>query len=368
MPAKNYSTKYPQSKHAILSPYPTGLLTQAPWDSFLRHNGYTKISQNLNLQVFYKEDEIRDLWEEFTPNNSVFDLWEVRSAFAKAYKFEPYFLTLLKQKGRSRNVLGTLPMWHNTDKIDPGDDANTSDAGKYVWWGSNWPEDNIFFVQDPDFIPLLLTAAPEYMELACIKPLPKYAFLQDFPGYTREEDKKYFLDLTGTKSVDDYLVRLKKKKRYNLRRDRKRIHSLFPQVTYNDPQHVEELFKLSIKRFREVFPDEPNEYSAFEDNRRCNVYRNLLKNAGRYQTRVITSAINGKIEAVEFGLVYNKTYYALNAGADISNYSGLGVFSNLLVIEDAIKLGCTKLDFLEGDNNWKESWQLSHYYQYQFKK
>ena len=83
---------------------------------------------------------------------------------------------------------------------------------------------------------------------------------------------------------------------------------------------------------------------------------------------MISISLNDKVEAVEFGLVYKKTYYAFNAGVDVSHFSGLGVFSNLLVIEDALSLGCTKIDFLESDNNWKASWQLSSFYQYSFKK
>jgi len=44
------------------------------------------------------------------------------------------------------------------------------------------------------------------------------------------------------------------------------------------------------------------------------------------------------------------------------------VFSNLLLIKDAIDQGCTKIDFLEGSNHWKESWHLSTEWQYMFEK
>lgn len=368
MPAKNFSIKFPIPKNLPYISYPVQLLACEPWSNFLRDNGYAKLSQKLKLQVFYKISEVQEIWEQFSPNNSVFDLWNTRNAFYEAYRFEPYFLTLFKQKGTYKDILGVLPLWHNTDKLEPGDDPVACDASKYVWFGSSWPEDNKFFVKDVEMIPLLLTAAPDNLELACIKPSSEYDFLSEFPGYIKEEEKKYFLDLTNISTLDDYLSKLKKKKRYNLRRDRKRILALNPQIIINENLHVEEMFNLSIKRFRELFPDEPDEYSAFEDERRKNVYRNLLKFAKNYQTRVITTVINGKVEAVEFGLVHNKAYYALNSGADISRYSGIGVFSNLQVLEDALNLGCSKIDFLEGDNNWKDSWHLDHLYQYQFMK
>lgn len=368
MPARNISSNITAIKSSHPTPYPGELLALAPWHSFLSENGYMKLAQKLNLQVFSKQNEIKDIWNAFSPNESVFDLWDVRNAFSQAYNFDPYFLTLIKQKGADNKILGALPLWKNSDKLEPADDADACDAGKYVWFGSNWPEDNVFFATDVDFIPLLLIAAPKKLELACIRSKPEYQLLTDFPSFEKEEEEKYFLDLTKISCLDDYLRILRKKKRYNLKRDRKRILALNPRIILNQPQHLEELFSLNIKRFREVFPDEPNEQSAFEDERRKNVFRNLQKFAGIYQTRTIATVIKGKIEAVEFGLVHHKTYYALNAGADISSYSGLGVFSNLLILEDALKLGCTKIDFLEGDNNWKESWQLDKTIQYSFKK
>lgn len=364
MPARNHSTKYLPTKILQPQPYPASLLTETPWNKFVEQNGFINLSHKLTLKVFYKLGEIRKLWEKFNPNTSAFDLWEVRDAFWRSYRFEPYFLTIIRQKGEEQEILGVLPLWFNSDK----DHQHIVDFQKYVWFGSNWPEDNVFFVKDSEIIPLLLIAAPKPLELACIKPLAEFDFLTSLPGFTNEEDKKFFLDLSKTSTLDDFLGQLKKKKRYNLRRDRKRILAFHPKITINENSRIEDLFSLSIKRFKEQFPDEPIEHSAFEDERRKNVFRNLITNAEKHQSRLITTIINGEVAAVEFGIVYNKTYFALNSGANILKYSGLGIFSNLLVIEDALNLGCTKIDFLEGDNNWKESWNFAHVYQYQFKK
>jgi len=348
-----------------LLPYPANLLHRSPWNNFLRNNGYIGFAQNLKLKVLSDIAACCDFWQQYSSNASIFDLWEVRNAFFSGYRYEPYFLILLQESAKNQEVLGILPLWFNSN---PTFGKGASDYQKYVWFGSNWPEDNVFFVKNPQIIPLLLTAAPVPLELACIKPLREYDFLQDFPGFAKEEDKKYFLDLTHISTLDDFLVRLKKKKRYNLRRDRKRVSALGPQIDINNMSQIEDMFRLSIERFRQKYPDDPNEHSAFEDERRRNVFRSLIANTGRYQVRIISTIINGQIEAVEFGLVYDKTYYAFNAGTHVSKYSGLGVFSNLLVIEDALKLGAQKIDFLESDNNWKDSWHFDYIYQYQFTK
>jgi len=370
MPAKNYFAENFLTKTLLPFPYPVQLLKIAPWDKFIEQNGYLDLSRKLNLKVYTDFSSIKNLWEEFSPCDSVFDLWEVRQAFWEGYKFDPYFISLVRGKGTREENIALLPLWFNSDPPNAGggDDALASDGQKYVWYGSNWPEDNVFFSKNDELIPLLLVIAPKPLELACIRPKKEYSFLKEFPGVSNEEEQKYFLDISHTDTLENYLKKLKKKKRYNLKRDRKKILKLKPQTVINEKSHIEELFRLSIKRFREQFPDEPLEHSAFEDNRRKNVFRTLINNAGRYQFRLISTIIKGCVEAVEFGLVYKKTYYALNAGANISKYSGIGVYSNLLVVEDAINLGCEKIDFLEGDNNWKESWHLDHFYQYQYKK
>lgn len=329
--------------------------------TLLAEKNYLDSPQNLQFKIETDLKICQDLWQKFSPHESVFDLWEIRAAFYTGYKFAPYFLTIHKDQ----SLAGVLPLWFNAN---PTFGKTMTDFAKYTWFGSNWPEDNVFFVKEGELIPLLLLACPKPAELACIRPHTCYEFLKDFPGFTPEEDKKYFLDLSRVATLDDFLSHLKKKKRYNLRRDKKRISSLSPKIIIKNQQNLEDMFKLSIERFRIKYPDEPSEHSAFEDERRKEVFRKLVSNARDYQVRLITTIINNKIEAVEFGLVYKKTYYALNAGVDVSNYSGIGVFSNLLVIEDALKLGCQKIDFLESDNNWKESWQLDFYYQYQFTK
>lgn len=365
MPAKYPSTKYSPSS-ILPSPYPVRLLEQTPWNSFFKSNGYGELSQKLNLQIVSDIHKAEELWKLFSPNKSVFDLWDVRKAWYEGYKYQPYFITIIRNSKRNDDLLGMLPLWFNPEKTLEDACGNT-DFQHYVWFGSNWPEDNRFFVKDNEVIPLLLLAAPKPLELACISPRQEYKFLEKFDGFTFEEDKKYFLDLSKMHTLDDYLLRLKKKKRYNLKRDRKHILSRNPKVVIGT-KNIEEMFSLSIKRFRLKYANDPSEYSAFEDDRRKNVFRSLISNAGKYEVRMITTIINDNIEAVEFGLVYNKSYYALNAGVDISGYPGLGVFSNLLVIEDAIKLGCEKIDFLESDNNWKDSWQFDSFYQYQFTK
>lgn len=340
------------------APYPVKILKKEPWYSFTKHNGYIPFAQKLVMQVHSNLGETEEIWNEFSPNKSLFDLWEIRRAFFESYKIDPYFLTIYQQTGTEKNIMGVLPMWLDNDEY----------AGKYAWCGGFWPEDNTFFVKDTEVIPLLLMAAPSPVFLQCILPNSDYDFLKTLHGYTEEKSKKYFLDLTRYGTLSDYLSVLKKKKRYNIKRDRKRILSLKPKTIINDFTHLDRLFELNVLRFRQKPVEDQNATSLFEDDRQRELFRKLISNADVYHPRMISTVINGNVEAVELGFIYKKTYYAMCAGVDIMKYSGMGVYSNLLVMEDALNHGCEKIDFLEGNYNWKDSWRLNSFTPYEFIK
>jgi predicted N-acyltransferase len=179
-------------------------------------------------------------------------------------------------------------------------------------------------------------------------------------------DENYYLDLTGITSVNDYFSRLKKKKRHNLKRDRKRILELKPRIVYNDASHLERMYELSIERF--AHHKTSHEKSTYEYESDRQLFRVLSKHVKQASVRIISTVINNEVEAVEVGFIHNNVWYAVTAGTNFMKYSGLGMYSNILVIEEAIKSGCTKIDFLQEDYNWKKSWQLSSTQFYQFGK
>jgi hypothetical protein len=349
---------YLQSATPTALPYPTAILRKRPWYSFVRTNGYMSLAQRLLIKVYSSTKIAETLWNKFSPKESLFDLWSFRKPFFESFKTEPYFLTLFEEKEDEDSVLGVLPLWIDDDEF----------KGKYSWCGGYWPENNSFFVKDEEVIPLLLMAAPKPLYLSCIKPLAEYEFLKTLPGFSYEEELKFYLPISQYANVDDYLQRLKKKKRHNIRRDRKRILSYRPRIILNDPRHIEDLFRLNIDRFTVGTNGDRRSDSIYQDKRQQELFRKLIGNSSEYETRIIATELNGKIEAVEVGFIYNKVFYSVSSGANITDYSGLGVYSNLLVIEDAMKNKCTQIDFLEGDYNWKSSWDLEGYHECKFEK
>lgn len=164
---------------------------------------------------------------------TLFDTWDFRLAFLKGYNHTPYFLTL---KSNLENI-ALLPLWYEEDNK------------RYTWFGSTWQEENKFLVKDPLMIPILLAICPSPVTLNAISTeLPSWAekVIKLMP-----DDPKYILSLDDISSVDDYLATLKKKKRYNLKRDRRIIEAQNPEVLFNKFTDFDTLVDLSIKRFEE---------------------------------------------------------------------------------------------------------------------
>lgn len=318
---------YPEYFHDCLTPN---------LQHFYQQNGHHDLIKSLKIEFVNQIEHCRQFWEEFSPQQTLFDTWEFRYAFWLGYRHKPCFILL---KNTSQN-LGLLPLWYEKDKQ------------KYFWFGSWWQEENKFLVRDPILAPLLLAVCPTPVYLNAIS-LETVFWAKDYLDF-QLDDPKYILNLTKINSIDDYLANLKKKKRYNLRRDRRIIEYQNPQVTFDNFSDFDTLVALSNKRFHEKGED-----TDWEDFKRVKTFRqviNLGQEGKSYTVRMITVKIGKKIAGVDLIALYNDCYSPLKCGYDIQNFPGIGNFVNLLEIEDALQLGMKKMDFLEIGYGWKEKW------------
>lgn len=311
-------------------------LTQSQQKLYSR-NGYVSLVKSLQVQVVSQIDQCRQLWQEFTPNQSLFDTWEFRLAFWQAYRHQPYFLVL---KTEAENV-GLLPLWHESEK------------DRYVWFGSTWHEDNSFFVKDRLFIPLLLAAAPPTTFLNAITP-NSIGWLDRVISF-EPDDSKFILNLKPTNSLETYLAGLKKKQRYNLKRDQRIIENQQPQVVLNRFTDLKILVQLCNQRFAQK-----GELTDWEkDPRSTEAFRRIIslgRQTKTYGVKMITVTIGSKIAAVDLVVVFNQSYYPLVCGYNVADFPGIGNYLSLREIEDAVALNMAKIDFLEGECNWKHRW------------
>lgn len=299
-------------------------------------NGHFSLLKSLQVQVFSQIDDCRLLWQEFSPGTTLFDTWNFRLAFWRGYRHRPYFLVL---KNRLEN-LALLPLQYESDKK------------RYAWFGSAWQEENQFFVKDPLFVPLLLAICPSPVTLNAISikmPLWSKKVIRLKP-----DDPKYILRLNSIGSAEDYLNTLKKKKRYNLKRDQRIIQNQNPEIVINRFEDFNDLVRLSLRRFHDKGED-----ADWEDPRRTETFRQVLKlgkSAKDYQIRMISIVIGSKIASVDLIALFKNCYSPLKCGYDVKNFPGIGNFVNLLEIDDAASLGMEKMDFLEIGYGWKDKW------------
>jgi len=296
-------------------------------------NDECSLSKTLRMRIITDIDSCYKLWKKFSPEKTLFDTWEFRLAFHKAYQYKPYFL-LLKNQSRE---LAFLPLWYEDEKK------------KYFWFGSDWQEEVGFFSTDPNYVPLLLFLAPS--------PLLLNAISQDSVGSLKgkiefeEDEPKYVLNIQGFRSHEDYLMTLKKKRRLNLRRARRRIERQNPRIVINNFSHFEHLVRLSKERF-----EQKSEKTDWEDPRKIEAFRQVIKLAGKsYKIRMISIMIGNEIAGVDLIALFNRCYYTLICGYNIRDFSGIGNFLNLLEIDDAIRLGMRKIDFLQDSYEWKNN-------------
>jgi hypothetical protein len=302
--------------------------------------------KNLKYGIFSDIDECFALWEEFSPKDSLFDLWDFRLAFYQAYQYPLHFILLKKGV---KNI-GLLPLWYESGRQ------------KYYWFGGWWPEDNKFFLKDPIFTPILLNLCPKPVYLSSLSPsvLTHLVANEEFKKFTAD-DPKYILDLSGIKSFEDYLMKLKKSRRHSIRKGRKKIEKQNPEIIINNFADFEDLVALCLKRFQHKvacgYVDDEIDDAGWEDKRRVESFRNFIKMSGKnYDARIITVKINGRIAGVDLIAVYNNCYYALACGYDVKNFPGIGNYLNILDIEEAIQMGVRKIDFLQNSYQWKDKW------------
>lgn len=302
---------------------------------FYSQNGHLLLIKTLQIEIFTDLNACRRLWEKFTPNQNLFDTWEFRLAFWRGYRYPPYFL-LLKTETEG---LALLPLWYEGKKK------------KYFWFGSWWQEENSFFIKDPIFVPILLNLCPP-VHLNAIS-LGTVLWAQEYVKF-KPDDPKYVLDLRGVNSVDDYLARFRKKRRYNFKRDRRIIEAQNPQIIFDNFSDFKIMIELCKKRFAEKGED-----TDWDDPGRVETFRQVI-NLGRqnksYQVRMITVRIGDRVAGVDLIGLFNGCYYPLKCGYDVKNFPGIGNYVNLLEIQDALNLGMKKMDFLEIGYGWKDKW------------
>jgi hypothetical protein len=325
-----------QKSKLIFSTQNSPLLNEKTISDLNAHytNGLSRYVEKVRIETVTDLSKCREIWEQFSPNKGLFDLWEFRMFFHITHKMVPYFLTLKKDD----KVLACLPLcYQESEKY-------------YTWFGTDWQENCRFFSVDPFFVPILLYLAPKPLGLCGINEtdalsLPKFVNVQ-------KEEPNYYLDLNDKSSLEDYLASLNKKRRYNLKRDFKHIKSIGPQILMNKTGAYKELVRLTNNRFHQKGEKTDFDTDPFMEE----TFRHMVNsNDNRFETKVISVLIGKEFASVDITATFNNVYYAMRGGNDTKKFPGIGNFMNMIEIQHAISLGMDKIDFLQYNYGWKSS-------------
>jgi hypothetical protein len=283
---------------------------------------------------------MKQLWMKWCSPEQVWDLWEVKETFMKVFRYKSFFLAAYL----GRKLKGFLPLWYD------------SSLGHYDWISGWWAEYSRPFCSSKSIVSKMLDTLEGNIFLGCMD--KKY--IKYFPKGIKRDFNQYAIDLKKLNhDWEEYLKTIKKKKRQNIRRDIRSIEKFKPTVRYDRVSDLNILARLNIlqmKRKKAMYDDEWD--SVFlKDKNHMKAFKRLFQNQNKnYQARIITVMIKNKVVAVDFNLLYKNKYYCLLGGVNIIKYSGLGNYMNYMDINDSIKLGCDRIDFLMEAHHWKDDW------------
>lgn len=298
-------------------------------------NGLSKYLDKLVVKVYSNIEVCQQLWEQFSPNQSLFQLWEFRYAWYLGYQYQPFFYTIQL----NNQPLAVLPLWF--DKLKK----------QYQWFGGYWPEDNVFFVKDEKFILFLLKIAPAPLLLSSILPSKNLGAL---PFVNDEE--KYVQQIDQFKKIDDFLMILNKKNRYHIKNFYTRFQQYNPYIYFTEENLSE---KLILLRNLSIIDHERHDISKFREKERLITFKQIYKQKGRYKIITLLVKIQNYDFAFDILAVYKKQFYILAGAADLERFPGGIHYLTYLEIEKAIENGYQFIDVMQGDYNWKHKYFTS---------
>ncbi len=292
----------------------------------------------IEFKVFKKIKECEKLWRAFSPNEFVFDLWELRNCFFDKDIHKPYFIAGYDGK----NIIGVLPLWHHYE------------YDEYQFFGGEFPERNRFFLKDKTKIKDFLEQIPSNVDLDSIEK-------SEAEYYPFEKgETRYFIDFNKyNSSFENYIASFSKKHRKNFRYDLKRAHGIGFKMAFNKTGDIKRLFELNIGRFKKD--------SFFYDQRFLKNFEKMIMAAKKKGILEMISVVDKKTEAVGVSVAFNGVYNLLMSGNNLE-YPNIGKFLTVEHIKNSLRKGINTVDFCSTESGWKKLWNCEEAHFYHFKK
>jgi CelD/BcsL family acetyltransferase involved in cellulose biosynthesis len=287
--------------------------------------------------------EAERLWRLLSPEESIYDLWDLRYCFYKN-DVQPLFFYTAYDDGEP---VGLLPLQQNLN----------TEVECYEFFAENFTESNRPFVKAgyEYLIPQLFAAAPVVTKIYDI------LGVDDFTRTLPIEDYVYRMDISEMHAFDDYLATkfANAKKRSNFKRMftiLERDHEV--KVIHNNFSDLELLMDLNVKHF--------GEESYLRTDKERQPFRDLLNLP--LDLQMITIEVDGEKLAASLSIVHKDIYFYLIIGSDISKIDNAFKYLTKANLELALEKKLRMFNCALGACNWKDYWHLDKQPQYEFIK
>lgn len=329
------------------------LIPKTSQNKYFYQNGLSRLIPRLSLKVHSNIEECEYLWDMFSPKKSLFDSWNFRYSWYEGYNHKPFFYTLYE---------GTTPLALLPLCLSYREDGKK----RYEWFGTNWMEDNTFFVKEEHFIDLLYAVFPTPIHLNAIEKTSDWTKMP-IDAELKPDDPKNIKYLDGYQSMEDLLSTFKKKSRYHLKFDYQYVKSLRPRIVVTnkpDMNLMNKMIQMNIDQFSAKAGDE----SDLTVPKRAKTYQQMVKNSGRdYTVKFIEIYIQDRLAGIDFIIEYKNRYYTVKGGIDVNRFQGISNYMVYVEFEDALKNGYKLVDCLQIDYGWKHRY-FDQYPTYIFEK
>jgi hypothetical protein len=300
----------------------------------------------LLFKVIEDPAEAKVFWDLFSPKKTIDDEWDFRDIWTKSYNFPFHFIVEFD----GEKPVGLLPLQRNTLKgLSPK--LLAMDVPFLEFFAGLDTDNNRVFINKEyeNCIPQFLQEIKEPTVLSSLKE-PCLVDGKEAEHYLY----RYELDLVKLPTFESFMqTNLDGVSRQRLINRLNKIDKTYKaEIRDGGKEDLERMFQLSIERF--------GERSSFNMPDRQQIYRELLE---RFDVDLMTIVLDNEVKAVSFAIVHNGTYTTINVGYDYD----VRDLSKLLVvtqIKRAMDKKSTVFDAGQGDNGWKEHFNLTKIPQY----
>ena len=301
--------------------------------------------KNLEIQLVTDMAEAERLWRQFSPNETIFESWELRALFQKYHQKDIRFYAGYVEG----ELIGVFPLQFNKDK------------NLLEFFGGDYMEDNRLFLQ-PEFETYRVDFF-DYIQTLDEKIKLEYMSGEDaFTTSLPVQDHKYILPIEKYTTLEEYVTDVfSSETKKTMLKKMRRIDRLGVEITKNNFADIEKLFELNIAMF--------GEHSSFSDRPfHKEIFRELFTFSPEMTPYFLTFTVGGEVIGVSISLEYHESYAYILLGINPSGVKDMATYINLKNIETAIQAKAKFVDCFVGAYGWKDRWHFTAIPKYTFVK